>query len=296
VSVKTVVVWWITCLLWSTVWLVIKVGLRDLPPFTFAGWRLVVALLLVSPALLRKPHVVREIAAHWRLLATTGILLLGVNYALVFWGAQYVSSGLTAVLQATTPAFGAFVAYLFLNERIRRHQAVGVMVGIAGVAVIFHDRLRNHGAVSARGALAIAAGALCVAIAYVVVARRGPDLSPLSLIAGQMIAGAIPLIAAGAVIEGSPLAVRWTQTALFAMLYLAIAGSIAGFWLNYWLLKRVGTTSMLAISIVEPLFAVLLGAFILHETLSWPVAAGGAAVLLSAWLVNRRAPTASSPP
>lgn len=104
-----------------------------------------------------------------------------------------------------------------------------------------------------------------------------------------MIAGAIPLIATGAIIEGSPLAVHWTPTAVFAMLYLAVAGSIAGFWLNYWLLKRVGATSTLAISIVEPLFAVLLGAIVLHETLSWPVAAGGAAVIVSAWLVNRRA-------
>ena len=70
-----------------------------------------------------------------------------------------------------------------------------------------------------------------------------------------------------------------------ALLYLAVAGSILGFYLNYWLLKRVGSTSVLTISIVEPLFAVILGAIVLHETLSWRVAAGGIAVLSSATLI-----------
>lgn len=269
-------------------WLVIKLGLRDLPPFTFAGWRLVVALVLLTPALFRNPETFRATLRNWRLLAATGVLLLGVNYALVFWGAQYISSGLTAVLQATTPAFGALLSYLVLRDPIRRDQLFGVVIGIAGVAAIFHDRLRGGGAPGVRGAAAVAAGAVCVAIAYVVVARRAPDLPPLAVITGQMIAGAIPLVAAGAMVEGNPLAVHWTPAALFAMLYLAVAGSIAGFWLNYWLLQRVGATSTLAISIVEPLFAVLLGAIVLHETLTPAVVAGGAAVVFSAWLVNRR--------
>lgn len=171
---KAVAVWWITCLIWSTVWLVIKLGLRDLPPFTFAGWRLAVALVLLTPALLRNPDAVRETLRNWRLLAPTGVLLLGVNYALVFWGAQYVSSGLTALLQTTTPAFAALLSYVVFREPIRRDQALGVVIGIAGVAAIFHDRLRSAGA---RGAVAIAAGAFCVAVAYLVVARRGANLS-----------------------------------------------------------------------------------------------------------------------
>ena len=287
-NAKVVLVWWITCLIWSTVWLAIKLGVRDLPPFTFAGWRLVVALVLLTPVLLLKRDVVRETLRNWQLIAATGVVLLGVNYALVFWGAQYVSSGLTAVLQATTPAFGALLSYLILRERIRRNQIVGITIGILGVVLIFFDQLRSDGPAGARGAVAISAGAFCVALAYVVIARRAQNLSPLSVITGQMVAGAVPLIVAGAIIEGNPVTIHWTRTAIFALLYLAIAGSIAGFWLNYWLLRHAGTTSTLAISIVEPLFAVLLGAIVLHETLSWRVGVGGAAVVLSAWMVNAR--------
>ena len=133
--------------------------------------------------------------------------------------------------------------------------------------------------------MAIVAGAACVAFTYVFIGRKGKHIPPLSLAAGQMFVGCIPLVVAGAAVEGNPIDLHWTRSAIMALLYLAVAGSILGFYLNYWLLKRVGSTSVLTISIVEPLFAVILGAIVLHETLSWRVAAGGIAVLSSATLI-----------
>ena len=287
--------WWVTCLIWSTVWLAIKIGLHDLPPLTFAGWRLVLALALLAPVFLARPALAREIANNWRLIAATGFLLLGVNYALVFWGAQYVSSGLTAVLQATTPAFGVCFSYAMARESIKRNEVVGVVIGILGLMLIFSGQLRSAADSALWGAVAVVGGAACVAFTYVFVAQSGKKISPLSISAGQMLAGSIPLVVAGAIIEGSPLTVRWTATAVYSLMYLAIAGSIFGFYLNYWLLKRVGPTSVLTISIVEPLFAVILGAIVLHETLTWRVAAGGIAVLFSATLILMKRAAAATP-
>ena len=102
---RTLLVWILTCAIWGTVWLCIKVGVGDVPPVTFAAFRVAVALAVLAPLIfwrrIELPHHWREI----RLLATTGTLLLGVNYALLNWGIQYVSSGFSAVLQAMTPAF-----------------------------------------------------------------------------------------------------------------------------------------------------------------------------------------------
>src|SRR5690349_20979114 len=107
--------WWLTCLIWSSVWLFIKLGLRDLPPVTFAAVRLVVAIAIVLPILRMRGVALPRRAAEWRIIAFAGLLLLGVNYVLLFWGAQYIPSGLAAVLQAVTPAFALVFGHFMLD-------------------------------------------------------------------------------------------------------------------------------------------------------------------------------------
>ena len=86
---------------------------------------------------------------------------------------------------------------------------------------------------------------------------------------------------------------RWTTPAVVSVLYLALAGSVTAFWLNYWLLKRMGATKLLSMSLVEPLIAVLLGAIVLREALPAGTLLGGACILASTWLVlARQRPTA----
>ena len=78
---------------------------------------------------------------------------------------------------------------------------------------------------------------------------------------------------------------RWTTPAIVSVLYLALAGSVIAFWLNYWLLKRIGATKLLAMSLVEPLIAVVLGAIVLREALPAGTLLGGACILASTWMV-----------
>src|SRR5687768_14018710 len=112
-----VFIWWVTCFLWSGGWLFIKLGLRDLPPLTFAALRLVLAAIILVPIVVAR-HEWKRLPAHdLATIAASGLLLLGVNYALVFWGAQFVPSGLTALLQATTPVLGFALGILLGAER-----------------------------------------------------------------------------------------------------------------------------------------------------------------------------------
>ena len=278
-------VWWITCLIWSSVWLFIKIGVRDVPPATFASVRLLIALFVLFP-LIAWQRVPLPRPRDWVLIGTTGFLLLGVNYALVFWGAQYITSGLTAVLQAVTPAFGLMIAHVMLDdERFTPWQIAGLLFGVIGVGVIFADQLHVTGQAAFWGSLAVTAAALCVALGYVIVKKHGAHLRPIELTAGQMIAGLAPLFAIVFIYEGNPLAVRWTTPAIVSLLYLALAGSVIAFWLNYWLLKRIGATKLLAMSLVEPLIAVVLGAIVLHEALPARTLIGGACILASTWMV-----------
>jgi drug/metabolite transporter (DMT)-like permease len=279
-------VWLLTCAIWSTVWLFIKLGVRDVPPVTFAVFRLGTALAVLAPLTIARGTRLPRARRDWLLIGATGFVLLGVNYALLNWGIQFISSGLTAVLQALTPAFGFVFAHVLLqDEKMTRIKAVALLLGIAGVGVIFSHQLEVAGAQALRGSIAVVAGAACVAIAYVVMRRQGSHLDPSVVTAGQMLAAIGPLAIYAVVVEGSLLRVRWTTASMLAVLYLALAGSIAGVWLNYWLLHRIGATRLLAMGLVEPLIAVLLGAIFLGERMTGLTLVGGVCIIVSVALV-----------
>src|SRR3954471_22734641 len=185
----TLVLWWVTCLIWSSVWLFIKLGLRDLPPVTFAAARLVVALAIILPVLaIRRVPLPRQ-ARDWYVLAVAGILLLGVNYALLFWGAQFIPSGLTAVLQAITPAFALVFGHFMLRDEPFTLKSFGaIAIGIVGVAIISWDQLHLWGRQALLGCAAVTGGSAFVAFAYVYVkGKGGRRVRPEVLSCGQML-------------------------------------------------------------------------------------------------------------
>ena len=94
------VLWWVTCLIWSSVCLFIKLGLRDLPPVSFAAVRLVVAIAVFLPILADPPRAAAAARGATGLSSPSpACCCSGVNYVLLFWGAQFIPSGLTAVLR-----------------------------------------------------------------------------------------------------------------------------------------------------------------------------------------------------
>ena len=284
----TLVLWWVTCLIWSSIFLFIKLGLRDLPPLTFAAVRLVAAIAVFLPVLLIRRVPLPRRAADWTVIATAGLLVLGLNYALLFWGAQYIPSGLTAVLTAVTPAFALVFGHFMLEDEPFTFRALGaIAIGIAGVAVISADQLHVAGRQALLGALAIIGGAAAVGFAYVYVkAHARGRVRPDVLTCGQMLCAVGPMLAFATIREGNPLAHHWTAVAIGCVLYLALFGSVGATWLNYWLLERMPATAVLSMALVEPLIAVLLGAAVLGERVSLNAGIGGLLVLCSIFMIT----------
>jgi drug/metabolite transporter (DMT)-like permease len=285
----SVLVWCVLCLIWSSTWLFIKLGLADLPPVSFAGIRFVVAAsVLWGIVAIRRSPLPKGLRA-WGFLALTGFLAFSLNYGLLFWGEQRTSSGLAAVLQATIPAFGLALAHLLLpSDRMTLPKVLGVSLGIAGVAVIFSDRTTLAGEDALYGGIAIVAGAFAVALANVLVKSRGASFDPVILAGVQMTFGLVPLVAAGFLLEGNPIAFRWTPRAVLSVLYLALVGSVIAFLLFYWLLQRMDVTKVLLIALVTPVLAIALGAAVLGERLGGRAFLGTAMILGGVFLGVRQ--------
>jgi drug/metabolite transporter (DMT)-like permease len=285
----TLIVWFVLCLIWGSTWIVIKIGLNDLPPIGFAGIRFFLATLILLPVLYIRKIPLPKTADEWRLLAITGVLQFSINYSLIFWGEQYISSGLTAVLQASISIFGLLLAWIFLpHEHITKTKIAAVMLGIAGVAVIFWDQLAVQDATAFMGSVAIVIAAYTASQAAILVKAKGGGLHPATMLFGQMLCGLPPVIVYSLMVEGNPLNYHWTWQAIAAVLYLTLVGTIAAFWLFYWLLEKVESTFAMMISVVTPLIAVILGWLILDERMPPQTFVGGLLILASIALIVLR--------
>jgi drug/metabolite transporter (DMT)-like permease len=286
---KSRLVWLLLCCIWGSTWLFIKLGLSELPPFTFAGIRFVVASAILFAIIKARRLSLPRTRADWMLLAITGVLSFSLNYGLVFWGEQYVSSGLAALLQATIPAFGLVIAHFYLpDEQMTPIKIFGVVMGVAGVGVIFSNQLSVAGPRALAGCAALVVGSACAAYANVLVKARGAKLNPAILAGGQMIFGLIPLLLIGIPLEGNPLHFHWTRMAVISLFYLAIVGSVVAFLLYYWLVQHMDVTKTMLIALVTPVIAVSLGVMVLNEDLNWRTFAGGAMIISGIALIVLR--------
>jgi len=277
---KPRLVWLILCGIWGSTWLFIKLGLADLPPITFAGIRFVIACtILFSLIRIRRIQLPRA-RRDWLLLAVSGILSFGFNYGLVFWGEQYITSGLAALLQATLPAFGLVFAHFHLPaERLSWTKIFGVVLGVCGVGVVFSNQLTVAGSRALAGCVALILSAMFAAYSNVLVKAYGKHLNPAVLSAGQMLFGLVLLLSVGIPLEGNPFRFHWTPMAVIAMFYLAIVGSVIAFLLYYWLVLNMDVTKSMLIPLVTPVVAVILGMIVLNEEFGWRTLAGGAMII-----------------
>jgi drug/metabolite transporter (DMT)-like permease len=290
-AMKARVVWLILCGIWGSTWLFIKLGLADLPPITFAGIRFVIACAILFSWIKIRRLPVPTARGDWMLLAITGILSFGLNYGLVFWGEQYISSGLAALLQATLPAFGLVFAHFHLPaERLSWARIFGVVLGVCGVGVVFSNQLRVAGTKALAGCVALILSAMFAAYANVMVKAYGKNLNPAILAAGQMLFGVLLLLVVGIALEGNPLHFHWTPIAVISLLYLALIGSVIAFLLYYWLVLNIDVTKSMLIALVTPVVAVILGMIVLDEQIGWRTLIGGAMIILGiSFIVVRRA-------
>jgi drug/metabolite transporter (DMT)-like permease len=273
-------VWLTLCGIWGSTWLAIKLGLRDLPPLTFAGIRFALAgavlFVIICLSRVSLPRTRRE----WILLGYTGLLTITINYALVFWGEQYISSGLAALLSATVPLFGLPLAHRYLQaEALTLWKTAGVLLGLFGVAIIFSGELGIGGPIALWASVGIIVAALATAHAGVLIKAGGTHIEPAVLAGVQMVGGCIPLLVVGIALEGSPFRFHWTPLALACLAYLTIVGSVIAFLMYYWLIRHTEVGRVLMIPLVTPLVAVLFGVLFAGEMVGWHTALGGAAII-----------------
>lgn len=274
------------CLVWSTTWIGIKVGLHGAPPLIGAGLRFLLAgggfaaFRLLTGASLRVPK------EHRRFVAITAVTMFGAPYALVYLGETEITSGLAAVLFGTLPLFAALIADRLLpDEPLSAPKVAGIALGLGGLVVVFHGGL----ALRATTLAVLAMVGVLVAPAFsafgqVLGKREGGALPTSLLFAWSMSLGGALLLGAGLAFESRRLTLDGRT--LGAIAYLALAGSALGFSLLFWLLRRIGAVSASLLNLVLPILALLEGWALYGEPLNLSLGLGSALVVAGIGLAN----------
>ena len=276
-------------LIWGSTWAVIRLGLEGIPPLTGVALRFAIAgaiLLALIPRFGVRFQWSREEVGLW---AMNGLLSFTASYTIVYWAEQHIPSGLAALLFATYPLFVAVLAHFFLpGERLGWNAAGGILLGFAGVGVIFSDDLQLLGGANVREvALVMLVSPIVSAVATIAVKRWGGGIHPLSLTA-------VPMLLTGCVVGALALAFERHAPVVFdlrsvgSLLYLAIFGSAVTFTIYYWMLARARATQVALIAYTIPIVAVAVGALLFQEPIRPRVVLGGALVLLGVAVVTRR--------
>jgi drug/metabolite transporter (DMT)-like permease len=275
------------CVIWGSTWLVIKIGYGDLGPFNVAALRFVVAgmvLAVIIPLLrARWPRSRNE----WLLIIWVGIVLFGADYGLIYWGEQFLDSGLTAILFATLPLITVALAHLYVpGDHITPRKLGGTLVAFLGVVALFGENLQFD--LTRLGPMAaIIVAAVCAAGAGVASKRYGSGLHAAALNAPAMLVGGI-VLAIAAIGSGEELRVPTDATTWAAIVYLAIAGSVVTFLIYFSLLKTWTVTSLSFISVFTPVIALALGFVFLDERPTLWTAMGAVLILTGVALALTR--------
>jgi drug/metabolite transporter (DMT)-like permease len=223
----------------------------------------------------------------WKFMILSSFLQITFPYAGVFWGEQYVSSGLAAVLNASIPLFVALLAHWTLEkERLTVNRIIGLAVGFIGILIIFKDDLSGSEA-AILGGLAVVGSALSAASANVYAKHRAASLDPLITVAVHLSCGGIILTAVSLILEPHA---RWTWTteSTIALLFLSIFGSVLAFIGLYWLIKQIDVTKAAMTSFFTPIVAVIIGTMTLGEHVGVHTLLGIACIFGGLYFVTRK--------
>ena len=267
--------------IWSSTWVTIKIGLEDVPPLLGAGVRFALAgagLLLLARVL------GRPLRTDVALATVLGLMPIAGAYGLIYWGEQYVPSGLAAVLFGVMPLYSATIASVALaDEPLSARLVAGIGVAIGGLAIAFGESLALGDAQWALlAATACAVAPLCAAIGNVSIKRRGEGLDPIVLNAWAMLGGGALLLATSAPLEDWGQA-TWSAQALGSIAYLAVIGSAVPFVTLTILLRELPAVTVSYITLLLPFGALAFGAALYDEHVT--LAAIGGALLVATGLL-----------
>jgi len=284
-------------LVWGSTYLAIRIGVRDFPPALFAGLRFLVAGSAMFAYGWLRGRPLPKSGPAILVQSVVGISLLVGGNGLVVWSEQWIHSGIAALMVASVPLFMSTLdAVIPGGHRLSGSGWFGILLGFAGVAFLVWPAFSEvSGDLRPEGIVGLLLASFFWSAGSVYSKRKSVGGDVLMNTAMQMLAGGVVLLLI-AVVTGEPGRVSVTQDGVLALLYLIVAGSIIGFTSYVYLLHHVPPAKASTYAYVNPVVAILLGAFVLSEPLTARTLIAAAVILGGVAIVQIARARTSAPP
>lgn len=280
----------ILSVLWGGAFFLIEIALRDLPPFTIMVCRVGGAALFLWMIVLIRGTEIPKGLGLWGVLTIMAVFNSALPFSLIGWGQIQITSGLASILIAMTPLFAVITAHFFTDdEGFTPIKGLGVVSGIIGIVVMIGPEfLRDLGA-NVFAQLAVLGGAVSYSIAAVFGRRFGrKDMSPISIAAGQ-VTMAVVLLLPFVLVFDRPWTLDFpTLPGVGAVAGLALGSTGIAYLIYYRVLASAGATNLMLVNFLAPVSALLLGIFVLGESLTTEQVIGMAFIALGLALIDGR--------
>jgi len=272
--------------IWGASFLFMRIAVPELGPLPTTFARIGGAALILLPFLLRPEH--RGALRNCKVpLLILGLFNSALPFSLFCWATLHLEAGFTSLLNATTPICAALIGFWWLRIPLTRFQSLGLLIGLAGIAILTGDQFdfRRDGA--GWPILAVLGATACYGFAGHYARTRLAHLSPLAVSAGSLLAATLVLL---------PLALLFPppalpgKGALASALTLALLCTAFAFILFFDLLKRNGATAATTVTFIIPAFGILWGTLFLQEEVTGRMILGMAVALLGTAFVTRLIP------
>jgi len=271
---------------WGTTWIASKEGVKYMPALQLAAIRQFLgSIIYLSYFLFKKTPWPK--GKQWKTIIILSILNFVLSNGLSTWGVKYISSGLGAIIGALVPLWVVIIS-LFRGEKLVKLSIIGLVVGFAGVCEIFYEHLTDFLIFDFRFGIIISIiSTLTWAFATLYTKKKAASFNPYFSLGIQMFISSIFLFAYLGATESAVSLSTIPVISWVSIGYLVIFGSVLTFIAYIYALQHLPAEINSIYAYINPIIAVLLGAYIFGEPLSLTIAVGGIITLFGLYLVNR---------
>ena len=262
--------------IWGSSFLFMRVGSAEFGPLATAGVRVAIGAITLVP-ILWFSGLWPVLRMHAAKILVIGVISSGVPFVLFSYAVMSISTGMSSILNATAPLFGALIAWWWLHDRPDRSRILGLVIGFAGVVLLASGKASFNGGGSGWAVLACLGATLCYGLAVNFTKRYLSGVHPLAIATGSQIGATLGLVL--------PTWWYWPAHnpgtgAWLSLVALGVLCSAVAYILYFRLIHQIGPARTITVTFLIPVFAVFFGVVFLDEALTGSMLACGVVIVI----------------
>jgi drug/metabolite transporter (DMT)-like permease len=255
-------------IVWGSHWVVVKVGLETIPPFTYGVLRLLGGMVVLAALMAASGRLRRPPRADWPIIVSYGLLAVGLGIVMMNLALPFISAGRSSILAYTIPLWVVPVMALLARTLPTRQEAVGLVLGMLGLALLLNPAAIDWGAEGALlGSLLLVLGSMGAALALVHVRLHPWTSTPFDTQIWQLLVALVPILVLMLLLERDTLGdIRWDLPTALAVLYSGPLATAFAFWASQMIVKELGPLTTGIGYLGAPAVGVVAGILVLGET------------------------------